>query len=216
MGSRPRSRGSPADRRRRRRGGSSARLRSRRLRFRAPRSGRTCSARLSAVVNGRPANSSCVRSRPVSMIVSGLPGPGRNGAVRVHERNPPVRSFRRRCLKRRERLVGRDLGDEVRAEQSRQNLERGARRHPPDRKRRGDLHGARFPQRGPCARLREHEPCAVGRELVRERAPCERRRRHGERESSEHDHDPETLQDGEHSTSVENCFCRYRLQPGRP
>ena len=44
MGSRPRSRGSPADRRRRRRGCSSARLQPRRLRSRAPRSGRTCSA----------------------------------------------------------------------------------------------------------------------------------------------------------------------------
>ena len=161
MGSRPRSRGSPADRRRRRRAlflGAAA----------IEATAVPCSSfwpEVLCAVERRRERTPCeLLVREVDAGVDDrqrLPGPGRNGAVRVHERNPPVRSFRRRCLKRRERLVGRDLGDEVRAEQSRQNLERGARRHPPDRKRRGDLHGARFPQRGPCARLREHEPCAV-------------------------------------------------------
>ena len=171
--------------------------------------------RFSGVVNGRPANSSCVRSTPVSMIVSGFPGPGGTAPFArtngIHQSVPSGGH-----VQRRERLVGRDLGDEVVAKQSRKHVQGGARGHAPDRKRRRELLAARFPERGPGSGLREDEPGLVRLELARESTSRERRGRHGaERENGKHDDDPETLQGGEHSTSVQICLRRYRLQSGR-
>ena len=75
-GSHPRSAAPPAGRRRGCRPRSPAPRRPRRPRCRATRSARSTVWSLRNVVFGRPANSGCVGSTPLSMIVSGMPGPG--------------------------------------------------------------------------------------------------------------------------------------------
>ena len=150
-GSHPRRRGLPADRRRGLQRCSEERRRPTPPRCRAPRGAPRCSAGSGAVVAGRLANSSCVRSTPVSMIVSGLPAAGRSGAVRRRRRRSTTPSLPPAVRRghRQKRLVGRDDGarfDRIRPGR------RGApdRRNAPDREGVRQLHAARFRSAGPA------------------------------------------------------------------
>ena len=105
---------------------------------------------------------------------------GRDRAVRVDERDPPIGSLGRRGLQRRERLVGRDLGDEAGARAAReapaaQSASARARSEAPTRSSRRPPPGAQARRPASRARaLRDTERArAQGRSL---RAPSTARR----------------------------------------
>src|SRR5215216_3702308 len=146
------------------------------------------------------------------------------GPIEADEGNPPLQ--RNQVISGVEvvgdgqRPVRIDLPDETVVQEPGQDPQRGAASQAPDRKRGGDPHTPCAPERRAGAGACQDERGVVESKLTllgaRDAPLREGRSRPGdERKTDDADGEPETPQGSEHSSSHDQGFCRYRLEPRR-